>query len=347
MKKKILVSIVSIILALAFAVTIFAACVGGNGQQNIDELPSGNVEVADGEENGIKLMVMEIPKALYQEYGVAATAEAAYTVNATVRDEAGQSYEGIQEVTYSIAWASTKSDKVETYVKLQQNGTQATLTCLKAFDTKIVLTCTSNIDPEVKATKNIGYYKRFESVTVSVGAHGQAGNLKDGAVIALAMPAFSVSTSNSTFTSQDITFLKLLNLGVGTDDPAQKGLESVSIKASTAFQSAFAAECKTLGLSNTITNTVSLSSTPAPVFATSLSEIFNSSIGTSGPFSTNNLVRTAVYRALAKTTNQFEITLNYNWNGTSGTLKMYFNFANVVAPTVGNIQFAESGDLMF
>ena len=320
-------------------------CVRCGDEKPADEIEQdkGGLEVADGEERGVNLAVRLLAVAEYEDYGIMPLAESAYIVKATVYDEAGLSYEGIQEVTFSIAWASTKSDNVAEYVKLAQSGTQATLTCLKAFDTKIILTCTSNITPEVKATKNFGYYKRIESLNFTI--QGKSVKLNANGAASVTMPEFSTGTSGSAW-SEKSNFQPSWNYGVGTDT-ASMTVRGISIKATSSFASAVSKE---LSAANVSTSSFPCTGTLMPQSSGpnwSLLEIFNTCVGYQGSFQSNNVGRAAVYRALAKTTNQFEITIGYSYNGVEATFVTYLNFANVVAPTVNNIQFVESGDLMF
>jgi hypothetical protein len=93
--------------------------------------------------------------------------ENVYTITATVKDINGNALIQYQDVTYSMAWATAKSDKVTDYVTMTTNGTSATFTCLQPFDTQIVVTCTSNQVTSISATATLDYYQRMETLSDS------------------------------------------------------------------------------------------------------------------------------------------------------------------------------------
>ena len=127
-----------------------------------DEELSGDVTASDTllipeetEGNGISLLSATIPREDYDEYGIMPTALGAYTVTATVKDSAGIAQDFLQDVTWSMAWASENPGRPEEYVYMTTEGTTATLSCMAVFTTRIVVTCASKIAPDKVATINL------------------------------------------------------------------------------------------------------------------------------------------------------------------------------------------------
>lgn len=118
--------------------------------------------------DGIKLTKTILTAAQYSAYGVSPQAESAFTITATVTDEFGQSPDVIQQVTYTMGWASNSPENINDYVTMDVNGTSATFACLKGFNTQIIVTCASVIDSTKSATATLDYAKRIIGVTGSL-----------------------------------------------------------------------------------------------------------------------------------------------------------------------------------
>ena len=193
MKKKILASI----LAVATMATCVFSAVACNKEVPKDEVLSSVVEEVKEEGEFVVEDVTSTPgmslkpvrlNAAYTEgnggSGVMPMSETTGIVQrltATVKDEEGKTPEIYQSVTWSMAWASTNSAEINDYVKMTTNGCVADIECLQGFNTQIIVTCTSTIDPTIKATATLDYYKRFETVTMSVG--GVTHTVANGGVV--------------------------------------------------------------------------------------------------------------------------------------------------------------------
>lgn len=142
---------------------------------NQTEEPAGSEEQTTGglvmpEEtkgNGIALMSAAIAEEDYEENGISAQAETAYTVTATVQPENATD----KRVTWSVAWKNPSSTwasgkTVTSYVTVTPTSTgalTANLSCLQAFGEVVVLKVASTADSTVAATREINYMKRANS----------------------------------------------------------------------------------------------------------------------------------------------------------------------------------------
>lgn len=174
MKKKILASI----LAVATLATCAFSAVACNKEAPKDEVSSSVVkEVKEESElvvNDVTTtpgMRLNVVKALaYNTNGTMAVAEDSYELTATVLPEDAAD----KTVTYTLAWENpnstwAKSKAVTDYVTLSQaNGSlKATVTCKQAFGEPIIVTVTSNNNPEAKATATLHYRQKVEYFMLS------------------------------------------------------------------------------------------------------------------------------------------------------------------------------------
>lgn len=147
-----------------------------------DETPDDGgavVETVGG--NGVKLASSVIAAADYDEYGVSALAETAYTITATVTpaDATNQNISwGVKFKNPSSSWASGKT--VSDYVTISPDSTtkQLTVSCIKAFGEPIIITGTSVSNPEVSATCQVDYVKRVTSVKIGTVSGNDTATIK-------------------------------------------------------------------------------------------------------------------------------------------------------------------------
>ena len=176
MKKKILASI----MAVATMATCVFSAVACNKETPKDEVASsvqeemkdssGTFEVEDITPTpGMRLNVV---KALaYNADGTMAVAEDSYELTATVYPEDAAD----KTVTYTIAWSNpnsswAKNKAVTDYVTIAQasaGSLKATVTCKKAFGEPIIVTVTSNNNPNAKATATLHYKQKIASYMIS------------------------------------------------------------------------------------------------------------------------------------------------------------------------------------
>ena len=130
----------------------------------------GGMVVGESEGESITLLTRKLAQAEYEEYGVAATAETAYTVTATVLPEDA----GNKNLNWSVSFVDPSSDwaqgkSVEDYVSLSYSGKNAILSCLAAFGSQIQLTATSVENPTKSASCLVNYAMKIDSVYAYFG----------------------------------------------------------------------------------------------------------------------------------------------------------------------------------
>lgn len=316
-----------------------------DGKLNGEEVGGGLI-VEEGEAKGVKMEVTRLLAPDFASYNVSPQALEAYTVTATVYDEAGQSYEAIQDVVYSLSGSAASS------IKLTQDGTTATLECLQAFGSEITLTCTSTINPEVKATRTLGYYKSIESLNCEI--QGNSFTVSNGGVVTLSMPSFASGVYCSEMMDKVIKIGTIDNFGIGTAT-ATLTVEDTTVKATESFRGIFATERKAASVQEiqfpcTGTYSARGNSSGNGRFYDSVYNLFECCVGdtTNFTFMNNQSGRAAVFRALAKSTNQFEVTVKYNYNGKQILMTFYINIVDAVAPQVASMTYTDGSDkIMF
>lgn len=145
------------------------------------ELPKddiGGLVIGDGEGNGIKLTAVKLMSSEYEDYGVSALAESAYTLTATVypEDASNKALDWIVSfVDPSASWAvgKTVTDYV-TVTPTSDGALTATVENLQAFGEQIQVKATSRDNPEAYATCTVDYLQRtmgyaFYLVDVEIG----------------------------------------------------------------------------------------------------------------------------------------------------------------------------------
>lgn len=174
--------------AVLFAVLLIAALVlsvltkGFTDWQFGKELPSvndltGNVVVTPQEGNdGIRLMAEFLPEITQGDNETDYESET-LTITATVSPDNSADNTGLDwSMAFknpSSAWATGKT--LSDYMTLTPSGTDAagskkvSVKCLKPFGEQIVITATSQDNPEVKATCTADFAQRIESATLKFG----------------------------------------------------------------------------------------------------------------------------------------------------------------------------------
>lgn len=187
--KNVIVAVVALILAAAI---VIACGVGsswftnsdiatwfnswGKGEQTEqpdEETPEeeGGMQIGEAEGSGISLMSAEIAAADYEEYGVSAQAENAFTLTATLTP--ADSYD--KTVDWSVRWQNSNSSwakgkTVTDYVTVtptSDGALTASVACLQDFGEKIEVVCTSRANENATATCVCDYAKRVESFSIT------------------------------------------------------------------------------------------------------------------------------------------------------------------------------------
>ncbi|MGN0824559.1 MAG: hypothetical protein ACI4MB_05785 [Candidatus Coproplasma sp.] len=121
---------------------------------NITADGGDNTIVNDGENNGMLMVSKAIPLNSYEEYGVSALAENAYSLSVTYTP----SNTTYQETTYSMKFAD--GSDCSAYASLSQTSVgskTATFSILKPFSKQIIITASCNRNTAIKATTTVDY----------------------------------------------------------------------------------------------------------------------------------------------------------------------------------------------
>ena len=186
-KSKVLNGIFGGILALVIAGGVAAVGVLSNGFKDWNKFKkddtkqeqsmppsedSGGSDITAEASNGIRLMSMKLAPMQYAAYGVAANAESAYTVTATVypEDAANQKVDwSVSFANASSTWASGK--KVTDYVTVTPSADGALTAVVQnvaAFGEQIVVKTTSRDNTAAYATLNVEYLQRTTGYSFTI-----------------------------------------------------------------------------------------------------------------------------------------------------------------------------------
>ena len=210
-KSKVLNGILGGFLALVIAGGVAAVGVFSNGFKDWDKFKkddtqqeqpmtppedSGGSDITAEASNGIRLMSMKLAPVQYAAYGVAANAESAYTVTATVYPEDAANKKVDWSVSFANAsstWASGK--KVTDYVTVTPSADGALTAVVQnvaAFGEQIVVKTTSRDNTAAYATLNVEYLQRTTGYTLTLDGKTYA---TTGTKANAAKPTFAASQS--------------------------------------------------------------------------------------------------------------------------------------------------------
>lgn len=210
-KSKVLNGIFGVILALVIAGGVAAVGVFSNGFKDWNKFKkddtkqeqpmppsedSGGSDITAEASNGIRLMSMKLAPMQYAAYGVAANAESAYTVTATVYPEDAANKLLDWTVSFknaSSTWASGK--KVTDYVTVtpsSDGALTAVVQNIAAFGEQVVVKVTSRDNTSAYATLNVEYLQRTTGYTLSLDGKTYA---TTGTKANAAKPTFAASQS--------------------------------------------------------------------------------------------------------------------------------------------------------
>ena len=171
MKKKIIAGILAIATMATCAFTVVACKENKETEQAgtslTQTMTDGGMQVGNVHSNGIKLMSATLLSSEYDEYGVAATAESAYTLTATITPE----YASNKAVDWSVAWVNSSSSwangkKASDYVKVSPSSDgalTATVSCLSAFGEQVKIVVSSRDNSSITAECICDYAQRINS----------------------------------------------------------------------------------------------------------------------------------------------------------------------------------------
>lgn len=210
-KSKVLNGILGGILALVIAGGVAAVGVFSNGFKDWNKFKkddtkqeqlmppsedSGGSDITAEASNGIRLMSMKLAPMQYAAYGVAANAESAYTVTATVYPEDAANKLLDWTVSFknaSSTWASGK--KVTDYVTVtpsSDGALTAVVQNIAAFGEQVVVKVTSRDNTSAYVTLNVEYLQRTTGYTLSLDGKTYA---TTGTKANAAKPTFAASQS--------------------------------------------------------------------------------------------------------------------------------------------------------
>ena len=210
-KSKVLNGILGGILALVIAGGVAAVGVFSNGFKDWNKFKkddikqeqpmppsedSGGSDITAEASNGIRLMSMKLAPMQYAAYGVAANAESAYTVTATVYPEDAANKLLDWTVSFknaSSTWASGK--KVTDYVTVtpsSDGALTAVVQNIAAFGEQVVVKVTSRDNTSAYATLNVEYLQRTTGYTLTLDGKTYA---TTGTKANAAKPTFAASQS--------------------------------------------------------------------------------------------------------------------------------------------------------
>lgn len=180
MKKKILAGILALVTACSCAVTVVACSKDKvpEEQSNVGVEQTafgGGMKIGESVGYGIKLMSAAIPASDYGDYGVMPTAESAYTLTAMITPTNA----GNHGVDWYISWSNPSSTwatgkSPSDYVTVVPSGDSkiATVSCLQAFGTQVLITAKSQDNPNVMAVCTVDYAQKVTAASLNIGNIG-------------------------------------------------------------------------------------------------------------------------------------------------------------------------------
>ena len=150
-----------------------------------DDVSEGKMSVPEATVgHGVSLMSVEIPRTEYDDYGIMPIVETAYTLTATVNEDAF-----VKAVDWTVEFQDPASEwstgkTVTDYVTVSPSGNlTATVSCLEAFGEIIFVSAVSRDDVSKKATCEVNYASRLIGVDFSATNETSSGNsvVKKGA----------------------------------------------------------------------------------------------------------------------------------------------------------------------
>lgn len=180
---------------------------GDNQKEPVDDL------VNAGENKGILLKSRRLEAAEFEENGIDAQANTAYSVTATVNEDAAD-----KSVIGSISWKNGSSEwasgkNIADYAALNQTvqyGLNFTLTVKQAFGEPIMIKVASCTDSGVYGTAQVDYLKELQSFTAVLNPnygndHGRI-NVGEMTNTVQITPKYGVGTITGTISNYKTTF---------------------------------------------------------------------------------------------------------------------------------------------
>lgn len=210
--------ILSLVLSALLIVSwMFFGIIYSNDSVRFSDLenPQTNLQLTETDSNGVKLISRAISEEQYEEYDISPRAVGAFTVTATVYDVNGYVLDWYQNVEFSIRYLPSENPSyVEQCFTLEQEGTTATITCLQSFIAPFALDCVCVANPDVKASLQIDFNKRVESIDIYGFSSETA--VEGGEVVDFDMPSYSQGYDGASWYMRRVYPYYGANFGDGT-----------------------------------------------------------------------------------------------------------------------------------
>lgn len=314
---KVYAAIVSILLAAAIALTACAFALDWVKlpaqdepviNQPDDELADfGGAVLGEAEANGISVMSASIAPADFEDYGVSALAETAYTVSVTPEPA---------DAMDTYTWTCDNTQQIQ--LSPSSDTKSCTVSCTGAFGTQATITIASAVNPDITATVTVDYVKRVESVSISFGADKIKFGNSETTYTLTAIPTYGTGTITPEIS---ITFF-YFKYNIEVEDTVE-----ISLKGN---KSSTAAVVPVSGLyveGNSLTV-----STPADTFIESYSKS-----GTTPPpeSSVNSVFNNSFTENSTGTTSDGTLTVHYKVSYTPDSDDVQGSFSDADAVTLG------------
>lgn len=182
-KTRIVSNLLSLVLGAVIGAGVYAIkeqiTHGGNERVEMEapsEYVGGGVIFNEPEGNGMQLTATKLLSSEYDEYGVSAIAETAYTLTATITPSDATNKKVDWSIAFkngSSAWASGKT--ITDYVTVTPSGDgalTAVVECKQAFGEQIAVKVTSRDNTYAQAEVTVDYVKRITDVSVTMKKNG-------------------------------------------------------------------------------------------------------------------------------------------------------------------------------
>lgn len=193
-KTRIVSNLLSLVLGVGIGAGVYAIKEqirrGGNErieQEAPPELDGGGVIISESESQGMQLTASKLLSSEYDEYGVSAIAETAYTLTATITPSDATNKKVDWSIAFkngSSAWASGKT--ITDYVTVTPSGDgalTAVVECKQAFGEQIAVKVTSRDNTYAQAEVTVDYVKRITASNLKISraaAHGSGYDFTEG-----------------------------------------------------------------------------------------------------------------------------------------------------------------------
>lgn len=156
---------------MVVGVCIMAACTGTPpAEEEVAKTNSFLVKTNNTELMSLTRNVVSV--ASYDDYGIMPTAESAYTITATVSPAEAANHGVDWELKWknpSSSWASGKTASDYVVMSISGDTKTATVSCVQPFGEQLIVTASSQDNPDVKAICTLDYAQKVLGVDLNFG----------------------------------------------------------------------------------------------------------------------------------------------------------------------------------